>query len=145
VRRVTQSSVESEPTPRILPQLTPVNRHFWTGGANGELLILRCRGCGQWVHPPASACPTGDGGELVPEATSGNGTVFTFTINRYPYNPAVPLPYVIAIVELPEQVGLRFTTNIVNCPPEDVTIGMPVRVLFEQYDEIYVPVFEPDA
>ena len=140
---MTESSVESEPTPRILPPLTPENRHFWTGGANGELLILRCRGCGRWVHPPASVCPT-DGGELVPEATSGKGTVFTFTINRHPYNPAVPLPYVIAIVELPEQEGLRFTTNVVNCAPEAVTIGMPVRVLFEQYDEIYVPVFEPD-
>ena len=128
----------------MLPQLTPQNRHFWTGGANGELLILRCGACGRWVHPPASACPSGDGGELVPEATSGKGTVFTFTINRHPYNPAVPLPYVIAIVELPEQVGLRFTTNIVNCEPEAVTIGMPVRVLFEQYDEIFVPVFEPD-
>ena len=55
------------------------------------------------------------------------------------------MPYVIAIVELPEQEGLRFTTNVVNCVPEDVMIGMPVRVLFEQYDEIYVPVFEPDS
>ena len=70
--------------------------------------------------------------------------MFTFTVNRHPYNPAVPLPYVIAIVELPEQEGLRFTTNIVHCEPEAVTIGMPVRVLFEQYGEIYVPVFEPD-
>lgn len=140
-----EPAVESASTPRILPQLTPENRHFWTGGANGELLILRCRACGRWVHPPAASCPECGGGGPVPEATSGKGTVFTFTVNRHPYNPAVPLPYVIAIVELPEQEGLRFTTNIVNTDPEDVTIGMPVRVLFEQYDEIYVPVFEPDA
>ena len=92
----------------------------------------------------ASGLPDATAASWLPEATSGKGTVFTFTINRHPYNPAVPLPYVIAIVELPEQEGLRFTTNIVHCAPEDVTIGMPVRVLFEQYDEIYVPVFEPD-
>jgi hypothetical protein len=129
---------------RMLPPLTAENRAFWTGGADGKLLILRCAGCGRWVHPPAAECPTGDGGALTPEAVSGKGTVFTFTVNRHPYNPAVPLPYVIAIVELPEQQDLRFMTNIVNCDPESVTIGMPVRVVFEDHGEIFVPVFEPD-
>jgi uncharacterized OB-fold protein len=129
---------------RMLPPLTPENRAFWTGGADGKLLILRCGRCGRWVHPPGAECPTGDGGSLTPEAVSGTGTVFTFTVNRHPYNPAVPLPYVIAIVELPEQEGLRFMTNIVNCDPESVTIGMPVRVVFEDHGEIFVPVFEPD-
>src|SRR5204862_5054057 len=89
-------------TQRMLPTLTPENRHFWTGGAGGKLLILRCSTCGRWVHPPAPACPD-DGSELRPEAVSGAGTVFTYTVNRHPYNPAVPPPYVIAIVELPEQ------------------------------------------
>jgi uncharacterized OB-fold protein len=126
----------------MLPTLTPENRHFWTGGAEGKLLILRCGACGRWVHPPAPACPD-DGSELNPEAVSGAGTVFTYTVNRHPYNPAVPPPYVIAIVELPEQVGLRFMTNIVNCEPEAVTIGMPVRVVFEDHGEIFVPLFEP--
>lgn len=130
-------------TARMLPPLTPENRHFWTGGAHGELRILRCAACDRWVHPPRASCPT-CGGALVPEAVSGKGTVFTFTVNRHPYNPVVPLPYVIAIVELREQEGLRFTTNIVNCVPEDVVIGMPVKVRFEDHGEIYVPVFEPD-
>ena len=129
-------------TQRMLPTLTPENRSFWTGGAEGQLLILRCGNCGRWVHPPAPACPD-DGSELKPEAVSGDGTVFTYTVNRHPYNPAVPPPYVIAIVELPEQEGLRFMTNIVNCDPESVTIGMPVRVVFEDHGEIFVPLFEP--
>ena len=129
---------------RMLPTLTAENRPFWTGGAEGKLLILRCGACRRWVHPPSAECPTGDGGALVPEAVSGKGTVFTFTVNRHPYNPAVPLPYVIALVELVEQEGLRFMTNLVNCDPESVSIGMPVRVLFEDHGEIFVPVFEPD-
>ena len=129
-------------TQRMLPTLTPENRHFWTGGAEGKLLILRCGNCGRWVHPPAPSCPD-DGSELKPEAVSRAGSVFTYTVNRHPYNPAVPPPYVIAIVELPEQEGLRFMTNIVNCDPESVTIGMPVRVVFEDHGEIFVPLFEP--
>jgi len=136
-------STERDLTQRMLPTLTPQNRHFWTGGAHGELLILRCQKCGRWVHPPAVACPE-DGSALVPEAVSGKATVFTYTVNRHPYNPAVQPPYVIALVELAEQEGLRFMTNVVNCDPETVSIGMPVRVLFEDHGEIFVPVFEPD-
>jgi uncharacterized OB-fold protein len=130
--------------PRMLPPLTDVNRAFWTGGAKGQLLILRCSSCGLWVHPPESRCPSCDG-ELRPEAASGKGTVFTFTINQHPYDPAVPLPYVIAIIELVEQADLRVLTNMVNCAPEAVEIGMPVRVVFEDRGEVFVPVFEPDA
>jgi uncharacterized OB-fold protein len=133
-----------ELTPRMLPHLTPENRAFWTGGAAGQLLIQRCRACRTWVHPPTATCPV-DGGELVPEAVSGEGTLFSFTVNRHVFNPAVPLPYVIGLVALPEQEGLRVLTNIVNCDPETVAIDMGVRVLFEQYGEIYVPVFEPKA
>jgi uncharacterized protein len=128
--------------PRMLPPLTDLNRQFWTGGARGELLIQRCQGCGTWVHPPTDRCPSCDG-ELRAEPVSGRGTVFTFTINRHPYNPAVPLPYVIALVELVEQDGLRFMTNIVGCEPDEIAIGMPVRVQFEDRGEIFVPVFAP--
>ena len=65
-------------------------------------------------------------------------------MDHYPFNPEVPVPYVIAIVELVEQEGLRFTTDIVNCPIDAVTIGMPVQVVFEQQGEVFVPLFEPD-
>ncbi len=36
-------------------------------------------------------------------------------------------------------------TNIVNCPAEEVRIGMPVRVVFERYDDVWLPLFEPAA
>jgi uncharacterized protein len=128
-----------------MPTITRENRAFWTGGANGQLLIQRCDSCGRWVHPPSKACAFCGGGTLTPQPTSGKGTVFSFTINRHPYNPAVPLPYVIAIVELAEQDDLRLITNMVNVDPEKVTVGMPVRVLFEQHGEVFVPIFEPDS
>jgi uncharacterized OB-fold protein len=129
--------------PRIPPPINDVTRPFWTGGANGELLIQHCDDCEKWVHPPSDKCP-GCGGSLDARPVSGSGTVFTFTINRHQYHPAVPPPYVVAIVELAEQPGLRFTTNIVNCDLEAIGIGMPVHVLFEQAGEAWVPVFEPD-
>jgi uncharacterized OB-fold protein len=57
--------------------------------------------------------------------------------------PAPDHPYAIAIVEIEEQKGLRLMTNIVNCPAEAVRIGMPVRVVFERHDDVWIPLFEP--
>jgi uncharacterized OB-fold protein len=89
------------------------------------LRITRCPSCRRWVFPLSATC-SDCGGSTVYEATSGKGTVFTHTTNAHPYNPAVPVPYNISIVELVEQEGLRFTTNVVDCPPEEVHVGMPV-------------------
>jgi hypothetical protein len=49
----------------------------------------------------------------------------------------------VAIVELDEQTGLRFTTNIVECEVDDVHIGMAVEVTFDQAGEAWVPLFRP--
>ena len=76
-------------------------------------------------------------------AVSGRGTVFTYTVNHQPFNPAVPIPYVIAIVELEEQGDLRIATNIVDCEPDSVYIGLPVEVRFERQDTDGASVFVP--
>jgi uncharacterized OB-fold protein len=128
---------------RVLPRVTELNRHFWQGGAEGELRFLRCRACGTWIHPPAPLCPTCLGKDVAPEAVSGRATVLTYTLNHQPWVPAPDHPYAIAIVEIEEQKGLRLMTNIVNCPAEAVRIGMPVRVVFERHDDVWIPLFEP--
>ncbi len=134
----------TEPVARIVPTLDALNREFWTAGERGELRITRCTACRHWTFPLSRSCPD-CGSTTEYETTSGRGTVFTYTTNAHPYNPAVPLPYNISIVELRDQKGLRFTTNVVGCPPEAVRIAMPVRVVFEQHGEVYVPLFAPDS
>jgi uncharacterized protein len=128
--------------PRMLPDLTPANRPFWTGGASGQLLIQRCEPCARWVHPPVDRCPQCTG-ELTAQPVSGEATVFASTVAVHAYHPEVPTPYVLALVELPEQADLRVASNIVNCDPDDVAIGMAVRVVFEDRGEVFVPLFEP--
>jgi uncharacterized protein len=130
---------------RILPTRDDSNTAFWQGGADGKLMILRCPQCEQWVHPPAGDCPD-CGGPLSARPVSGQGKVFTYTVNHQAFNPAVALPYIIAIIELTEQAALRIAANIVECEPNSVYIGMPVEVRFEAQaarDGVYVPVFAP--
>jgi uncharacterized OB-fold protein len=129
--------------PRATPPLDDDNREFWTSGATGELRLPRCATCDRWIFPPSRRCPH-CGGPAAYAPLSGRGRVFTYTVNHHRFHPEVPVPYVIAIVELVEQDGLRFTTDLVHCPVEAVTIGLPVRVVFEQQGQVFVPLFEPD-
>lgn len=130
---------------RILPRITPENQHFWCGGAEGELRFLRCSACRTWVHPPMPLCPECHSFDLSPEAVSGKATLLTYTENHQPWIPGFDPPYLVAIVELPEQPGLRLTTNLVGCERCAVAIGMPLRVVFEEADDgIFLPLFEPE-
>lgn len=133
----------TDPHFRVQPALDDENRFFWTSGADGVLRFLRCQTCGHWLHPPIPRCPACGSRDVAPEAVSGRAEVFSLTVNHQPWDGSTE-PYAIAIVAFPEQDGLRLTTNVVGCPPEDVHIGMPVRVAFEQHGEVWFPVFEPD-
>jgi uncharacterized OB-fold protein len=135
---------ESESRPfRVLPRLDDANRAYWTGGERGELRILRCDACATWVHPPAPICPSCRGRQLTPTATSGAGELHTYTVNHQPWYPGLDPPYVVGIVALPEQPGLRVTAGIVGVAPDGVRIGMRLQVTFEQYDDVWLPFFEP--
>jgi uncharacterized OB-fold protein len=132
---------------RILPELTDRNRHFWQGGRDGQLVFLRCQECGYYIHPPTPICPLDRSKNVAPEPVSGRGTVASYTVNHHPWLPGVELPYVIGLVEMVEQKGLRLTTNIVNCPPDSVHGGMDVQVVFEHHEDpngdVWLPLFEP--
>jgi uncharacterized OB-fold protein len=128
---------------RVLPRVTPQNEHFWRGGEHGELRFLRCAACRSFVHPPAPVCPSCYGSALAPEAVSGRATVLTFTWNHQPWVPSPDHPYPIAIVAIEEQPDVRLMTNVLKVTPETLRVGMPVRVVFEQHDDVWIPLFEP--
>ncbi len=128
---------------RVLPKVTPLNEHFWTGGRDGALRFLRCEACRTLVHPPQPRCPGCLESGLVPDTVSGRATVATFTVNHQAWLPGQDEPYVIAIVEIDEDPSVRLTTNLVNCAPDQVRIGMPVRAVFEEREDVWIPLFEP--
>ena len=126
---------------RAFPAITQANGYFWCGGSDGRLHILRCAE-GHWIHPYAARCPDCGSAEIAPQPVSGGGTVAGFTVNHQPWLPDVPVPYVVAVIELAERRDLRLMTNMPRTPIDEVHVGMPVKVYFEQYGEIFCPLFE---
>ena len=130
---------------RPRPRLDSVNRPFWTGGAEGKLNIVKCGDCGQYTHPPKLLCRHCQSENVAPHAVAGTGAVETYTINHQAWLPGLPVPYVIARVRLDGVPAVYLTTNIINCPIEAVDFDDPVRVVFEEQDGIWFPLFEKAA
>ena len=129
--------------PRPAPRPDPESAPYWSATLEGKLLVQRCTSCGNTqlyarAHCLACRAPV----EWV--ESSGRGTVYSYTVIRQNMSRAFRhlQPYVVALVDLDE--GARLMTNIVGCDPDDVGIGMPVRVVFETVSEdAALPLFEP--
>lgn len=128
----------------ILPVIDDVNRPFWDGCRNGILSGQRCTACHRLRYPVSLVCPHCLGREWAWEPLAGTGTVYTFVVFRHAYNDAWSdrVPYAVAIVELDE--GVMMIGDITGISPDEVSVGMPVRVDFEAVTpEITIPRFAP--
>ena len=128
---------------QILPEITDENAAFWQGGKDGELMITRCDDCAFYIHPPSGFCVKCQSRNVSPQPVSGKGIVASFTINSQQWLPDLKTPYVVAIVELVEQKDLRFVTNVIDCDPDTVAIGMLVEVKFQNHEDVWLPLFSP--
>ena len=81
------------------------------------------------MHLPREVCRTCLSTDLSPAQVSGRALLDTWTFPNQPFDAfyQARMPYVLAVVELEEQEHLKLLTNIVDCPEEDLRIGLPVR------------------
>jgi len=127
---------------RPLPLMEGLTRQFYDWCGRGELRFQRCTRCTAFRHVPRELCAECGSFEWDWAASRGRGTVFTYTVVARALHPAFlrATPYAAAIIELEE--GVRILSNVIDCPPEKLRIGMRVRVDFErQNDSVTLPVF----
>jgi uncharacterized OB-fold protein len=118
---------------------------FYRGWLERRLLLNRCSDCGRWHHPPKPICPSCWSMALVPTEVSGRGTIhLLILLHQGPPAPGVDYtagPHPVVTVELEEQPALRYTSTVVDCPPEDLRIGMPVELTWLERDGVPFPAF----
>ena len=127
-----------------LPSVSGETRPFWEACRREELLIQRCNSCGEYQFYPRGICANCWTTDISWVKASGKGSVWTFTVTYQNRTAgfAEEAPYVLALVELEE--GVKMFTNIVQCSPGEVSIGMPVEVSFiKATDQISIPFFKP--
>ncbi len=127
-----------------IPVIQPWTSEFWRATKQHKLLIQKCNDCGIDIFYPRKYCPECWSSNLGWSEASGKAKVYTYTIMMDMVEPKFmpDLPYVLAMVDLEE--GIRMTTRIVDCDPQDVAIGMDVEVVFEDISEdCALPMFRP--
>lgn len=127
-----------------LPEVQPWSEDFWKATKQHKLLIQECKECKTKIFYPRKFCPECWSSDLSWSEASGKGKIFTFSITMAGVEKkfADDLPYVLALVDLEE--GIRMMTNIVECKPEDVQIGMDVEVVFDDINEDFaLPKWRP--
>ncbi len=134
-----------------VPIVVEETRGYWEGTLQEELRIQRCNACGNLQMPWGPCCTNCLAQDLGYQVASGLGTVFSFTIVRQTIHPnfSAQVPYVIADVQLEE--GPIMTSNVTDIDPGSVSIGMPVRVWFDEeledafHVKLRLPKFRPEV
>ncbi|MGD0229528.1 MAG: Zn-ribbon domain-containing OB-fold protein [Syntrophorhabdales bacterium] len=128
-----------------LPYIHAETKPYWDGAKRHELLIRRCRACGRHYFYPRDFCPYCFSFDVEWVRASGRGTIYSFTIcHRGAQAFEADAPYNLVLVELEE--GVRMMSTIVGCPKDDLKIGMPVEVVFDDVTpEVTLPKFRPAA
>lgn len=103
---------------------------FLALGDKPHLMGLRCRTCeATYVKSGRIACSKcGEAGNFEDVALSDRGTLWVYSI-VHQSAPGIPVPYVAAIVDLPEKVSVRCTLVDVPADPEKLPFGMPLKMI----------------
>jgi len=126
------------------PLADAITLPFWQAAAEHRLVVQRCAGCGHTRLPPAPICPECRSAEAGWKTVSGRGEVYTYTIVHRPIAANQKLPYVIAVIALEDAGGVRMISNLVEARPEEIAVGMPVEVAWEDMSaELAIPRFRP--
>ena len=119
---------------KFRPQIPTLHAPFWEGVRAHELRLQRCDSCGRFRFIPGEMCPGCHSASATWTVVSGRGSIYTYTVVHRAPTPAyqADAPYVIAHVELEE--GPRIIATMVECPPDEVTVGMAVEAAYEDVE-----------
>jgi uncharacterized OB-fold protein len=135
-------SKPSRPLPEGDPALVP----FFSAAKEHRLVVQRCAGCGTLRFPPRELCTRCLSTAVEWADVSGRGEIFSFNVMHQVYHPAfaTEVPYAVVVVKLAE--GPKMISNLVDCPVDEIRIGMQVEVVFETMtDAITLPKFRRRA
>lgn len=118
-----------------IPLKTQDNQPFWDAADQHEMALQKCNDCGHYAHPPGPACATCGSQNVTWEQFGSDikASIYTYVISYRPFLPGFQddLPLIIAQAELENVPEVKIMCNILDCKPEDVYVGMPVKMIWQ--------------
>ncbi len=88
----------------------------------------KCQECGYIAFPPRLICPSCHSQSFEDYKLKPEGTILTYTIIHVAADVfSTQTPFPVAIIETDD--GARLTAQVVDCKPEEVSIGQKVRLM----------------
>jgi uncharacterized OB-fold protein len=119
---------------------------FWDAAKDEHLVGPRCARCQAFRMPPTIFCPACMSTDIEYIPLPGTGTLYSFTVVRTPSIPEFEghVPFIPAAIDADGAPGMRFVSNIVDTEPENVSVGMKVRVVWHHVsDHLTLPFWAP--
>jgi len=137
-----------------LPAVDPDSEAYWEAASNEEFVVQHCEVCHEHQFYPRSVCRNCWSTDLSMDDVSGDGTVYSYTIchvsGQQGYDDETPYNFALVEIDLPSEnpsgAPVRIPTHVVDIAHEDLEVGLPVRVTFEQVStdpDVRLPVFAP--
>ncbi len=121
------------------------NIGLYEGWLAHELRLNKCADCGKWHEPARAICPSCWSMNVAPAPVSGRGTVYLAILLRQGREEeGVTYPYPVALIELEDQPGLRYTSTVIDAAWEDIKPGTPVKLDWTERNRAPFPVFRID-
>lgn len=123
------------------------SQQFWDSCKAHTLSAQRCGDCKKFRWPPQAFCPHCYSWNFDWTKLSETGTVASFVVVHYVSIPAYQgdVPYVVAHIALDGSDGeITMVSNVIDCPWEQMRVGMSVRVVFDDVTaDVTLPKFRP--
>ena len=127
-----------------IPRPTGDTQIYWEGCRQNRLLLQHCGDCGQFQFYPRMMCTGCMSDRIGWQEAKGVGHVISYTVIRRAISEdyAAKVPYILALIKLEE--GPTMMSNLIECAVDDVSVKLPVEVVFEKWsEEISIPLFRP--
>jgi len=118
---------------------------FWEGTRQGKISFPKCQNCNRFHWYPCTLCPFCHSPNIKWQELTSQAKLFTWSYVNWNLAVAgIREPYIMALVEFEEAPELYLTTDLVECRPEDIHIGMQLEVVFQRVnDRLTMPLFKP--
>ncbi|AZI35592.1 hypothetical protein NT2_07_01250 [Caenibius tardaugens NBRC 16725] len=117
--------------------MTSPEAHWRAMLAQGQLVLQRTRD-GRAIFPPRVAAPGSGDDALEWFASTGTGSVYSFSwVQQRPPKA----PYNVALIDLDD--GVRVMSRVENVTPDTLHIGLQVEAVIDQSGEAPLLLFRP--
>jgi len=122
-----------------IPLKTQDNQLYWDAADRHELVLQKCDTCHSYNHPPGPACSKCGSTELSWEHQGSDitGSIYSYVVSYRPFLPGFQddLPTIIVVVQLDHLPEVKIIGNVLGCSPEEIKIGMPVKMTWQDITE----------